>query len=683
MPPAKIQVEQINVNSPHLVYVKQLWRDHRATLGFFPDQAFDDYAHKGGIQVALASGHCIGYVLYSISKQRAKIVHLCVSSEHRKRGAAHALIDGVRERTREQRGMFLKCREDYDAHATWQRLNFANIGESNGRSKSGSTLIHWWMDYGKADLFDHRDGPESIDVAMDTNVFVDLMDDRHEESQGLVADWLRDSITLCYTHELLNDVGRSEDASIRQRRRSEVEQFKLLRSSPEQFITAEAILQPLFSDLPTERDESDFRHLVRALASEASVFVTRDDALLDHSDLVYDACGLMVMRPASLIGQIDTLQKEQEYQRRFVAGTKQICQTRLSELNDEFVEAMSHNNERNCQFKAQLNRYLANPNKYGLYSLRDAKGDMLAAYVTERDGNQICVPVLRVLGKRQSGTLSRYLLTGLIRLAVASKTEAIFVSDSEVTETISAACTELGFLPVEGGRVKLVISGLVTSADAAENLQWSGPSIDQLKIGLGDIDKSASMASSLEHVLWPAKLADALLPCYIVPIRPQYAEHLFDERLANGGLFGADVDLALNPQSAYYRAAKPTVLTCPSRILWYVSGKHTYTGTMSIRACSRLVELAIGTPKELYPQFRRLGVFEWADVLETADGDIDKQIMAFRFDDSELLKPIPWNQFQHILKSHGVRTQLQSPVEIPAKAFGEIYALAFDTSATR
>ena len=122
-----------------------------------------------------------------------------------------------------------------------------------------------------------------------------------------------------------------------------------------------------------------------------------------------------------------------------------------------------------------------------------------------------------------------------------------------------------------------------------------------------------------------AKLADAALPCFIVPIRPQFAEHLFDERLAAGGVLGADVDLALNPESVYYRAARPFVLSSPARVLWYVSKHDNYQGTMAIRACSRVVEVARGTPKQLFSRFRRLGVYEWRHVLATADGEHDKE----------------------------------------------------------
>ncbi len=101
---------------------------------------------------------------------------------------------------------------------------------------------------------------------------------------------------------------------------------------------------------------------------------------------------------------------------------------------------------------------------------------------------------------------------------------------------------------------------------------------------------------------------------------------------------------------------------------------------MAIRACSRLVEVVKDTPKRLYARFRRLGVYEWEHVLETADGDLHKPIMAIRFDDSEALPPIPWDNFQSVLKSNGIETTLQSPVAIPHAVFGTLYTATFDSS---
>lgn len=98
---------------------------------------------------------------------------------------------------------------------------------------------------------------------------------------------------------------------------------------------------------------------------------------------------------------------------------------------------------------------------------------------------------------------------------------------------------------------------------------------------------------------------------------------------------------------------------------------------MRIRACSRIEEVAIGKPKELFRRFRRLGVYDWADVYATAKQNVDKDIMAIRFHDTELLpNPLRREVFEPVLRSHNATTNLQSPRSIPPAAFNELYAIA-------
>ena len=177
-----------------------------------------------------------------------------------------------------------------------------------------------------------------------------------------------------------------------------------------------------------------------------------------------------------------------------------------------------------------------------------------------------------------------------------------------------------------------------------------------------------------EHLLWPAKILDCGIPSYIVPIRPGWASDLFDSGLANVRLCGADADLALNPESVYYRSARNGPSRPFGRILWYVSQVKRDPETMRIRPCSRLADVVVGPAKDLYREFRRLGVYSWGDVLKTADGDPEGHIMEMRFDDNELFpSPVQWNDFQGILGRHGKRTNVQSPVEIPEPALVDLY----------
>lgn len=97
---------------------------------------------------------------------------------------------------------------------------------------------------------------------------------------------------------------------------------------------------------------------------------------------------------------------------------------------------------------------------------------------------------------------------------------------------------------------------------------------------------------------------------------------------------------------------------------------------MRIRACSRLDEVFIDKPKKLFGQFRRLGVYQWHHVYKVANRDINQEIMALRFSDTELFtSPIKWADVQSILKRADCPSQLMSPYRIPNNVFAELYAL--------
>ncbi len=175
---------------------------------------------------------------------------------------------------------------------------------------------------------------------------------------------------------------------------------------------------------------------------------------------------------------------------------------------------------------------------------------------------------------------------------------------------------------------------------------------------------SPRVMSEIERLLWPAKITDAAIPTFIIPIRPEWAKELFDEELANQTLFGATPELALNRESVYYRSNQNSGgLRAPGRILWYVSSGARYSGTGQIRACSRLDEVVVADPKSLYRRFKRLGVYRWERVYEVAKKDVSNRIMALRFSDTELFKaPISRKQALSILKNDGIKTGCVPPV---------------------
>lgn len=676
-----MKVVTVLPGSSLLAEVKALWRKNSDTLGMMPDGGFNEHAEKRRILGLVDGSALLGYLMYRVSRNRAHIVHLCVAESCRGKGASKLLIDELIESTRHLFGIQLRCRRDFAVSSLWPKLRFVPIGDRSGRALAGSTLTVWGIDYGKPTLLTKRSPSRALEAVIDANVLIDLVDGRDTESLGLCADWLQDELQLCITDEIFNDFNRQPDDALRIARFTDAEAYRRLTCTPWAYKDAESLVKPLLPEGKTPRDESDIRHLIRAVAAGAKVFISRDGPVLEHAEAIYAATGLSVVRPSELIARLDELAREEEYQRTLLAGTKQVLHQRVSVVEDRVIDAIVGPNESKRTLQTQLRQFLADPLRYSCEQISFATGEILAFYVVDTQSDFHQVPLFRIAAPKLTGTLSRAILTTLLRDVVKRKRAGLIISESSMAALQKAACEDIGFREGADGWTKLTISGIHDHFELAKMIGSSEVNdpivrsfIDTLNTPL-----TANMESELEHALWPAKIRTSRQHNFIVPIRPDFAEALFDEHLANQTLHGADIDLALNSESVYYRSARQQIVRYPGRILWYISDKGRLSGVKSIRACSRIAEVVVDKPKALFRRFKRLGVYEWSDVFKTAGNDLDANVMAIRFHDTELLRPVKWDVFQDVLKANYVRTNLESPISISSKVFEEIYALAFDS----
>ena len=79
--------------------------------------------------------------------------------------------------------------------------------------------------------------------------------------------------------------------------------------------------------------------------------------------------------------------------------------------------------------------------------------------------------------------------------------------------------------------------------------------IEKIKISLKE--KETKVLLEIEKLLWPLKIRDIEVPAYIIPIRPEWAMHLFDDDIAKQDLFGSKPALILNAENVYYRKSNP------------------------------------------------------------------------------------------------------------------------------
>ena len=210
----------------------------KARLGPLPTGAFEERANLKQLLVAIApDGSLAGYLLYRVAKRRAAITHLTSAEQFRGAGVAQLLIDRLKSDTAHLLGISLNCRQDYGLHDMWSKFGFTVRNTKRGRGADGALLDVWWFGHNHEDLFsmaaDRAEVSERVTVAIDANIFYDLTVNgrpHSEDTRMLEADWINDSLELCITPELFNEIRRADSDADQQRSRGAAQGFRELRT---------------------------------------------------------------------------------------------------------------------------------------------------------------------------------------------------------------------------------------------------------------------------------------------------------------------------------------------------------------------------------------------------------------------------------------------------------------------
>ena len=671
--------------------VKQLWRINSKYLGMFPEGAFDEYAKRVWILVASDQqlSDCLGYLLYRITSRHVAIAHLCVRKDVRGRGVANKLFHQLANQTQNESGISVRCRKDYPANRLWPKLGFVPDGQLEGRGRDKSILERWWYKQTHATLFSEAAkqlASEKISAVMDANVLFDQERagiTRAEPSQALLADWLQESLELFVTDEIYIEIDRRDDQSLVRESRDLADKFKCLPCDSKAFIHWQNKLSSYFPISMTKQDESDLRQVARAVGGGAQFMLTRDEGLLHIASDILDETGLSILHPADLITRLDEISQESKYQpARYLGSSIVECAIRSSDA-DELATAMvmTDQGEKKKLFKSQLLSYISQPNKYDcrIIIANSSPTGCIIWSIDSGDPHTMVIHLLRNTSGSSSSTIIRQLIKQIVRVASQERVVLITLKDSYLHSNTESALYESGFVQSPSFWLKLNLYGSLKRAEAAAQIieldkcpELHGQGAIEWATMIESLDpNSTEDIRADERRLWPVKLSDVNIPCYIVPIQPHWAAELFDDVLASQALFNRRDDLAMNTEAVYYRSARGISMQVPARILWYVSDVEHLGGVKSIRACSYLDEVVIGTPKELYRKFKRLGVFEWQQVFEIAGGNTSTKIMAIRFSQTQLLhSPVPFDRVQSLLDKPN---QFQGPVQITPEVFVKIY----------
>jgi predicted nucleic acid-binding protein/predicted transcriptional regulator len=658
------------------------------TLGFLPKVAFEKYAKQNQLIGAFDSNsnELLGYLLYRVSYNKVTIVHLCINKTKRNNSSAKKLVNYLKENTKQYDGIKLSCRNNYGIDSVWEKFNFVPIKEKIGRSKKGYPLTIWWFPHFQNNLLTQISEYElnnKIVAVIDMNIFLDIKGEREEESLALKSDWLLSEAILYYTREIYIEINKAKTPEIKKSSRDLLNNFEeLLFKDEEEFYN---VLEELKKEFPLKHknDKSDLNHIAYSISGGAQFFITRDDEILKKSKF-FEKYNLTVYRPSEFITHLDENIQVSKYKPQSLIGTS-LNSKRITTKNiDFFTNTFLKPNERKNHFQKTIRNSLSLPNKFELITI-SKNNHLLAFIIFDRTlENKLIIPVFRFLNSSLRITLTKHLLFKSILTSINEDRTIIEISENYIEDDIKNAIQEARFTKLNNTWKKVNIKdvtdtkNLYSIINQEENTKNVIASID---LKLKNAEKSSEFIKkyNYERFLSPLKIKDLEIPSYIVPIKPQWAEELFNDKSKEKlDLFEPKYELLLNRQNVYYRSASPKIMNSPARILWYSSENKSTKVKGSIIATSYVDEIFIDKPKKLFKQFEKLGIYKWKDIFETA-GNKDK-IMAFVFSDTELLKkPISLKNISNIFNVlENKKFMIVAPIKIKTETYLAVYKEGMD-----
>lgn len=550
--------------------VDGLMKHNSATLGFLPFEALTEYQERGGLLGARTTDdELAGYLLYSIHHTYFRIVHLCVSENHRGKKIARKLVAHLRNSATTQRLIKLHCRRDYAANAMWPVLGFVPLDEKIGRSAAGHPLTLWCLTLAQdrqMELFQALTLDEHFNAVIDAQIFFDFAEPESSKtlpSKALLSDFLVDTLNLWTTAELLVEIDRKKNSKQREESRRRAYAFPQISHNPVVADHFESILRNVLPS-KTSSQLSDIRHLAKTAASDSATFVTRDRHLLGRADDIRNATNISVLSPTQLIVGLYDDSAQSGDQLTHVSGVD-VSWRRLTSLDlvqfpaSLFVEP----NEKHAPFLAKLDAFLARPDKFQC-TLLQMSGQVVAFRIlsTEKEAC-ISVPLAGVARIRDRELLGRYLVSDTIATAISRPSKVIRFDSDGTSRRMVPVLIAMGFVKQEDIYYRFTFPSSMTRREALTQVSETTRGVSQIFCSMTDLE--------LERHCSPLAIGGTRQG-FLIPIRPGYAMSLFDQPQSAQDLFGGNTSVLFRWENIYYRkATHHRIITAPGRIFRYVS----------------------------------------------------------------------------------------------------------------
>lgn len=601
-----VQINEVEPDSIEFEEVKSLSRKHQAFLGQLPWEAFSDAAASGRLLAAKANTELAGYCLYRVRKRdrSVSLTHVCVADGWRERGVARRLVEEVITHNPHASFVMAKCRADYAASGLWPALHFARVGSSAGKGAEATVLERWVRQLDDNTLFSYQPG-DRVAVAIDTDVLRDIIEPRtaFSASVGLVDDWVDEVAELVTVPNVETEVSRaSVDVP---RLAGALGRFRQLLPDTAAADTARRSIAE--SSISTAVRTGDRLNVAQAKAGGAELFVTRDQALLGSAPVLSEVVGIEVLSPADLLLRLHADLYVDDYRpSALVRTTVEVAAAQAVPSVPALASLVDHEvNEPARLLRRELEQIVGAVAARGrIFTATDASGQLVALLAEQSDGNgDLILQAIRVANDRDRYAIARQ-LAHLSRQHCVEQGASSVVTSGHVPEYAARAFRDEGFAFGEDGWLAPCDNRVLTGSDMSPEHE------DKMLVS----ELSPTSVSRLERERWPLKVFSGRVPTYVVPIRPAWAQALFDHDPPQPTLLHRDRRLGLSREHVYYKS-KATFIQAPARLLWYVSTKDPNAG---IRAASWLDSVVTDRPGSLYQRFGSQGIFTRADITSAA-----------------------------------------------------------------
>ena len=680
----------VSARSKLLKKVQNLGDSASSTVGFLPREAFVDYAKKGHILALTEDDELLAYVMYRYRKNAIVIVQLCVSLLHQGKGFAKLLVNELFEREKDCIShMQLSCRRDYNLENFWMSLGFTPIDERKGRATTRDTVLTTWIRRNTEcqDIFAllSEVDKQRTQVVVDTNIVIDLYDGSNNETKTLTQSFLAGYAEFRISKYALDEINRNDNPTVRKAHRDYAKaQFALTEpTDSDLFKTIQADLLLQKPSVEFSNTWFDICHIADAIAAGAVVFITRDSAWLntDIAEYIFAKYNLDIMSPGEFVNSVDELVSPSDYAPIKLAGLNlDFSKMQHSDYPTVLNTFFDKYGEKKNEFDLALRTWMASPEEHTLLLIKnDTKP--LCFVATTRSENRLYVNTLLVAtGAVRPSLLDTFVKRVAFKILDSARKDGIVqieIATEKIPDDTVRSLMACGFTNNDTTLLRFIDSRMISPEHVLPIPLLHADNPLQIAISRYQKDHSAGkeckdLVFSLEKALWPLKITASGIPCYIVPIRAEYAVQLFDENLANDhvSLFSnTKTEPALSIENVYFKSKRHSVPCGPARILWYVSQSE-YMQTGAIRACSYLDNVETDTKKTLFKKYHRLGVLDWFELL--AVGGKSDLITAYSFSYTELFdNPIPLEQVRNFI---GNPTEtFQSYAKIDEPAFVQMY----------